>query len=110
MHFTDFLKAVEQLAPIVLPLTGVPVALVPFVVHGIQIAEQLPGATGAQKLSAAVELTNNGVAALNTVKPGSIDADKVNTALVSGINATIAAVNAVKSAKKPEAPPALPAQ
>jgi hypothetical protein len=98
--FFDFLKTVETVLPIILPLVpgGAGVSkLTPFIISGIQAAEQVQGATGAQKLSIAVAEVNNGVAALNSVRPNTIDPNAVNAAVVAGINTTIATVNAIKS-------------
>lgn len=97
-----WLKLVEQFAPIVLAnVQGVPKSVIPFVVHGVQTAEAIEGATGEQKLAAAQQIVADGVAALNTVKPNAIDSDAVNAAVAYGINATVQAVNAVHSATKP---------
>jgi hypothetical protein len=100
--FFDFLKTAETLVPVFLPLVpGGPALskLTPFIISGLQVAEQTQGATGQQKLAIAVAEVNNGIAALNAVKPGTIDGAAVNDAIVSGINTTIKAINAVKSAQ-----------
>lgn len=89
-----WLKKVADIAPLVLPLIpGIPPELVPYVVKGIITAESIQGASGPDKLSKAVEEVNNGVAAVNAVKPGTINAGAVNDAVVHGIQTVIAVAN-----------------
>lgn len=96
-----WLKDVAHIAPLILPfIPGVPPVLVPFIVHGIQTAEQIEGASGPEKLAASLDEVNNGINALNAVKPGAVDAGLVNDAVVKGIAATVATVNVVNDIKK----------
>lgn len=93
MNF-GWLKHIADIAPIVLPLIpGFPPVLTPFVIKGIQTAETFENASGQEKLVKAVDEVNNGAAALNAVKPGTIDASAVNDAIVHGISTVIAVTN-----------------
>lgn len=95
MSFSSWLQGIEKIAPIIFPLIpGFPTQLTPYVIQGIQTAEQFQGnKTGAEKLALAVGSVNNGIAAINAVKPGSVNAEAVNAAVVNGINTVIAIQN-----------------
>lgn len=95
MSLSSWLQGIERIAPIIFPLIpGFPTQLTPYVVQGIQTAEQFQGnKTGAEKLAIAVASVNNGVAAINAVKPGSVNAEAINAAVVNGINTVIAIQN-----------------
>lgn len=104
MAFKDigkWLSDVGKLASFILPfIPGLPANLVPFIVNGIQIAETIPNASGPDKLAAAMKEVQNGVAAINTVKPGSVDPNLVNSAVTNGINTVVAVTNLVNDLKK----------
>lgn len=69
--------------------------------QGIQIAEQIPGATGAQKKDAVVQLVSTGIATANSVSGKAvIDHDATVAAVSAGIDATISAINAIHSIGK----------
>lgn len=94
MSFSSWLQGIEKIAPIIFPLIpGFPTQLTPYVVKGIQTAESFQGKTGAEKLAIAVDSVNTGVAAINAVKPGSVNAEAINAAVVNGINTVIAIQN-----------------
>jgi uncharacterized iron-regulated membrane protein len=94
MH--KWLSLIAQLAPIILPVTGVPAALVPLVLHGMTIAEHISGATGAQKKAAALELIQTGATAANTAAGRTlVDVDSLTSVVSQGIDTTIASVNLV---------------
>lgn len=104
-----WLKKVAELAPLVLPLIpGLPPVLTPFIVKGIATAETFQGATGAEKLAKAVDEVNNGIAAVNAVHPGAVNAGAVNDAVVHGISTVVAIANVAhpKTADGPSAPKA----
>lgn len=104
MSISSWLQKIEFFAPLVLQfIPGVPPELTSFIVKGIQAAETIPGASGTTKLTAAVAIANAGVAAINTVKPGAIDAEQVNSAIVNGINTAIAVTNLVHKQPQPAA-------
>lgn len=95
----DWLKLVEQIAPIVLANTPLaPIA--PHVSAGIQLAEQIPGANGAAKLDIAKQITNVAVNAVNT-QAGSqkIDPVAVDSAFTQSVHAVVAATNLIDSFK-----------
>lgn len=101
MSLGSWLKNIEFIAPLILPLIpGFPSQLTPFVVKGIQHAETIEGADGKTKLAAAVNEVNNGIEALNAVKPGLVNPSAVNDAIVAGISTVVAVTNIkVKSAE-----------
>jgi hypothetical protein len=93
MSFSNWLKLVENFAPIILAATPLaPIA--PYVALGIQTAEQIKGATGEQKLALATQIANVGVAATNA-QAGKvlIDPNAANSLITNGINAVVAATN-----------------
>lgn len=94
----NWLHLVETIGPLVLAAT--PLApIVPFVIMGIQTAERIPGATGAQKLELAKQIVTTGIAATNAQAGHTeIDPALVDTAVTSGINAVVAATNVVHAA------------
>jgi hypothetical protein len=92
----SWLKKVEFVVPFILPfIPGVPPAVIPFIVKGIQTAEAVEGATGAQKLAIAQAEVANGVAAVNAAKPGTIDETNLNSAVTNGINTAVAVTNLI---------------
>lgn len=98
-NLSQWLALVEQISPIILLATPLaPIA--PFVALGIKTAEQLPGATGAQKLALAKTIVSAGVAATNA-QAGHVEVDPalVDSAVSSGIAAVVATANLVQAAK-----------
>lgn len=93
--FADIVKTVGPAVLMVIP--GVPPALIPLVVHGIVVAESLPGASGAEKKAHVVELVKTGLQGMNAAGVH-VDADAVSGAVSQGIDATITAVNGIKAA------------
>jgi hypothetical protein len=93
MHIPSWLKAVAKIAPTILALTpAAPIA--PWVALGIQAAEGIPQASGAQKLEIAKVIAKVGVAAVNA-QAGStvINPAAADELLASSINAVVAATN-----------------
>ncbi len=96
-----WLDLVKNLAPFILAaVPGVPAVLIPAIVHGITIAELIPGASGAAKKAAVIDLVSTGLQTANAVKPGTIDEAATVAAVSNGIDATVNAVNAVHSVTK----------
>lgn len=94
MSLSSWLHNIEKVGEIVLPLVpGVPAPLIPFIIKGIQTAETIPGADGPTKLAAAVSEVKNGADAINAVKPGTVNTEAVNEAVVHGISTVIAITN-----------------
>lgn len=94
-----WLKDVARVAPLILPFTGVPAVLIPFISKGIELAESTEGASGEQKLQIAKDEVANGIAAVNAARPNSIDPGSVNSAVEHGIAATVSTLNAIHSAR-----------
>jgi hypothetical protein len=97
-NLKNFATLVAQLAPIILPIAGVPAALVGLVIHGIIVAENTPHATGPEKKVYAKELVKTAAEGVNA-GAGKIlvNADQITGAVGIGIDAVIAAVNTVKN-------------
>ncbi len=96
-----WLDLVKNLAPFILAaVPGVPAVLIPAIVHGIAVAETIPGASGAAKKAAVIDLVTTGLQTANAVKPGTIDEASTVAAVSNGIDATVNAVNAVHSVTK----------
>lgn len=95
-----FEKIAELVAPIVLSAAGVPAPLVPLVVHGIQLAESAGNGavkSGADKKAIAMDAILTGLNGVNTAKPGTVDVGQLTAVISSGIDDTVAAVNAAKN-------------
>lgn len=100
MHF-DFKKfaaVVAQIGPIVLPMAGVPENLTSLIVHGITVAEAMPGKTGAEKKAYVQELVRTGAEGVNAAagKP-TVDAAQLAGTVGLGIDAVINTMNTVKN-------------
>jgi len=106
--FSDFLSIVARVAPLTLALIpGVGAAVAPFVAMAIAQAEHIPGATGPQKLSAAVAITKQGIAGLNAAAGHEvIDPAVSDDALKHGISAAVDVANLIQ--KKAATAPAVP--
>src|SRR6266446_4701448 len=88
---SSFLEIVARVAPLTLALIpGVGAAIAPFVAMAIAQAEHIPGATGPQKLQAAVAITKQGFAGLNAAAGHEvIDPVLSDDALAHGISAVV---------------------
>lgn len=80
--------------------TVVPVAFpkltpaIPYIITGIEEAEKIKGATGPQKLQAAVEIATAGAHATNKIAGKDIvDVDALNQTIASGISAVVTGAN-----------------
>lgn len=102
MSKTKWLGFLKLIVPIVLPMINPKLAKVtPFVVHGMEVAEQLPGKTGPEKLAITNELVNTGIVGMNTAAGKEIvDPVEVNAALNQAVSTAVAIVNlATKNAE-----------
>lgn len=91
IHLPSWLLTLLNIAPYVLQATPLaPIA--PFVAAGINAAEQIPGATGAQKLAASVAIAQAGLSAAQAAGV-KIDAPTANEDIAQGVNLVVAAVN-----------------
>lgn len=92
MHMPSWLSTVLNFTPYVLQAT--PLApLAPFIAAGIHAAQQIPGATGQQKLAASVAIAQAGISAAQAAG-AKIDATASNEAIAAGVNDVVKAVNA----------------
>lgn len=74
--------------------------LLPLIMHGIQTAEGMKGATGAEKKAAALELVRTGLTGVETATgKHPLDIPETAAAVENGIDAVVGMVNAVKKAK-----------
>jgi hypothetical protein len=94
-----WVAVVLQVAPVLIALVpGVPPILVPLIVHGITEAQQITGASGADKKRHVLTIIADGITAVNAVKPGAIpDPAGVLVAAGLGIDTTIATVNVIRA-------------
>lgn len=95
MSIPAWLKTVLDLTPLILGLT--PLAPIsPFVAAGITAAEQIPGASGPQKLAIAKAIVNASVQATN-VQAGHqvVDPVIIDAAVTNGINTVVAVTNLI---------------
>lgn len=92
-----WLSLALNFAPFILiGIPGMPPALIPVIVHGIQEAEQLQGASGADKKAHVLSLVNDGITAVNAAQNKQVINPAVALPAVSaGIDATIGAANTV---------------
>jgi len=97
-----FAELAKQFAPLVLPMIpGVPPEIIPYIGPAIATAETIPGATGPEKLSAAVAITQAGFTAAQAAG-AHVDATVTNAAIVDGVNAVVKAVNGFHTAPAPK--------
>jgi hypothetical protein len=93
VHFS--LAAFEQIGSIVAPMImtalGVPAPVIPLVQHAIVIAQEA-GGTGETKKATAMDAVATGLAAVNAVRPGTVDASAVTDLVSQGIDLTVAAI------------------
>lgn len=103
--FKKFATLVSQLGPIILPAAGVPPALTGLIIHGITVAEQIPGASGSEKKAHVTELVKTGAEGVNaaTGHP-TVDAAQVSGAVSQGIDAVITTVKTIQNIPVKDAP------
>ncbi len=93
---------INLIASTVIPIAFPPLApAVPFIVHGIQVAEDM-GGTNTEKLNKSIEIANAGAQATNKITgKETINLDAMNAVISSGISAVVDAANVVnKSTNK----------
>ena len=94
MGFGSWFSMIGKFAPFILAaIPGVPPAIIPYVAAAIQSAETIPGASGQQKLAAAVTIAQTGFAAAQAAG-AHVNATVVNDSLAAGTSAVVNAVNA----------------
>jgi hypothetical protein len=92
---TKWLTVVTSLLPMILAfIPGMPAILVPVIIQGIHEAEQIKGATGAEKKAHVLALIPIAIATINaTAKRTVIDTAKVMPVIDRAIDTGIAIVN-----------------
>ena len=97
MKLSDFARIAQVVAPFVLAMVpGIPPSIIPALIHGIQVAETLPGADGAAKKKVVLDLASTAISATNdAAKKQVIDPTAIN-AISNGIDTTIGVINLVK--------------
>jgi hypothetical protein len=83
--------------------------VIPVIVSGIQEAEQIKGASGADKKAHVLKTVEAGVAAANATGKVKLDTAEVQAVASDGIDAVIGAVHVVEGAKVVKAPGTSPA-
>ena len=103
-----FSHLVQLFAPAILQQVGVPAALTGLVMHGIIVAQGMPGATGAAKKASVQDLVKTGGAVADmAVHPGvnDLDEDQLAATVGVGIDAVIEVVNTVHNIPAAKAVP-----
>lgn len=92
----DWKALVNVVATTVLPIAFPALApATPFIVHGIQVAENM-GGSGPEKLAKAIDIANAGAAAANQIHGSQvINIDVMNQTLSAGISVVVGASNLV---------------
>lgn len=100
MDWHKFSQIARFVAPLVLPVLGVPPGVTNLVVNGISVAEaagSAGGKSGAEKKQIAMDAVVTGLNAVNVAHPGTVDVPQVMEAVSDGIDATVKAVNAAQN-------------
>ena len=104
-NWSMFFRYVEEFAPMVIAaIPGIPPPLVPYISMGIKAAETIPGASGANKLTAATTIATAAIQAAAAVGAPLNPTVEVS-ALQNGISAVVQAVNGI--VKSPVMTPAI---
>lgn len=93
----DWKSLVKIIASTVIPIAFPKLTpAVPFIVHGIEVAEDF-GGSGSDKLEKAVKIANDGMQATNQIAGKEvIDISAANSVLANGISAVVDASKVVK--------------
>lgn len=96
-----FLRSLTALAPLLLQIApslipGLHPAAVPHILAAVQTAEQIPGATGSQKLSAAVAIATHSLSVAQA-QGAPIDADALSSQIPGAVQSVVDVVNSFKS-------------
>ena len=104
-----FLTILNAVGPVVLMASGGgPIAtLVPVIIHAIGEAEQIKGATGAQKKAHVLAIVEAGVATANATGKVTLNPTEVHQVADDGIDAVLGTIQVIEGAKVVKAlPPA----
>lgn len=94
----DWKSLVRVIATTVLPVAYPKLApAIPYIVHGIEEAEKIKGATGSQKLQTAIEIANAGAKAANTITGKEhVNIEAMNQTIAAGISAVVNGANVIR--------------
>jgi hypothetical protein len=110
-NFHKFKDIVTALAPIVLIAVPGGAAVAPFVAvitKAITEAEQIKGASGAEKKAHVLEIVKAGVETANATKKVKLNSEDVQAVASDGIDAVIGAVHVIEGAKVIKVPDVKP--
>lgn len=94
-----WLQLVQVFAPLILSFIPRLAPLAPFVSNGIQEAEQLPGASSAEKQAHAIQIARNGIASVNAVAGHPLLDPTISDQLIgSAVNTVVSVTNLVHAA------------
>jgi hypothetical protein len=100
--FSKFLAVVRQVGPVILAATPgaqkIPTDLIPNIVDAIGEAQQIKGASGADKKAHALEALGKAVAVANATGKVALDADALKTVASTGIDNVISTVKILHGA------------
>lgn len=102
MHLSKFLNIVKVIAPLVLANVkgGDKIgALIPTITDGIAEAEQIHGASGAEKKAHVLNIVKAGVETANATGKVTLDPAEVHEVASDGIDAVVGAIHVIDGAK-----------
>lgn len=110
--FNKFLAVLNAVGPVI--LSAIPGGekigtMIPTIVKGIGEAEQIQGASGADKKAHVLALVQDGVTAANASGHVTLDPAEVNAIASSGVDAVIGTIHVVHNVAPPAVPVATPA-
>lgn len=98
-----FLNVVAQIGPVILAATPggekIPTDLIPKIVGAIGEAQQIKGASGADKKAHVMSVLRTGVEVANATGRVKLDADEIQAVASTGIDNVVATVKIVQGAK-----------
>lgn len=104
-----FLQVLMTVGPVILMTVGVPPEIVLPALHAIGAAQDIAGASGADKKTHAIAIVKDAIAIVNTAEGVPIlDPALVEAAVSAGIDATLASMKAVEHAHTVLNPASLP--
>lgn len=110
---SGFLAALLSLAPLLIQIApalipGLHPAAVPHIINAVHTAELIPGATGQQKMAAAISIATQSLQVAQE-QGVPIDASMLNTQIPAAVQSVVDVVNALKphhaALSTPAAPP-----
>lgn len=102
MHLGKFLNIIKVIAPVVLANVkgGEKIgALIPTITDGIAEAEQIKGASGAEKKQHVLNIAKAAVETVNATGKVTLDAAEVHDAVSGGIDTVISTIHVIDGAK-----------